>query len=190
MAQDGGPATLSMTVFCYDYVQAWSSEDSAFLPVIRVFGTTSSRERACAHVHGFFPYLYFRPWDMDDPTFAREDDVIGYVSTPDVGFKGAQVTTHLSSFLLYTLRRWLGQIEQNINTIMNAERLTRMAGHDQGKNQQQWSKKPRKYVRAIEVVRRKNMYGYYEVRNKPYNHLGTRPSSTSLHPPCRTTSCS
>ena len=75
-------AALSMTVFCYDYVQAWSSEDSAFIPVIRVFGTTSSRQRACAHVHGFFPYLYFRPLDMADPTFAREEDVKGCVGHP------------------------------------------------------------------------------------------------------------
>ena len=32
------------------------------LPVIRVFGATESGQKACAHIHGAFPYLYV-PYD-------------------------------------------------------------------------------------------------------------------------------
>ena len=42
------------------------------LPVIRVFGSTSAGQRACVHIHGFLPYLYFRPLDPLDTRFTNK----------------------------------------------------------------------------------------------------------------------
>ena len=58
---------------CVDYYQSTPSEfdpqlaftngsspqtKSLNVPVIRVFGTTETGQRVCAHIHGALPYLY------------------------------------------------------------------------------------------------------------------------------------
>ena len=49
------------------------SEDEDSIPVIRVFGSSSTGQSTCVHVHGVLPYLYFRPVDMQDPMFQSRD---------------------------------------------------------------------------------------------------------------------
>jgi hypothetical protein len=45
-------------------------------PVIRVFGSSSkSLRRYCVNIHGVYPYLYFRPDDINDSTFDSKDIV-------------------------------------------------------------------------------------------------------------------
>lgn len=54
---------------CIDHYQATPTEFDPQLPnvigesqqkvpVIRIFGTTETGQKVCAHVHGAFPYLY------------------------------------------------------------------------------------------------------------------------------------
>ena len=39
-------------------VSAFSGAEIKRLPVIRVFGSTLSGQRACLHLHGILPYIY------------------------------------------------------------------------------------------------------------------------------------
>jgi len=45
-------------------------------PVIRIFGSSAkSLRRYCVNIHGVYPYLYFRPDDVNDSTFDNKDVV-------------------------------------------------------------------------------------------------------------------
>jgi hypothetical protein len=58
-----------------DYELVWDVDLGAFVPIIIIFGSTSSGQQACAHIHGVFPYLFVRPVDMYDRNFADAKDV-------------------------------------------------------------------------------------------------------------------
>ena len=44
-------------------------KDSILVPVIHVFGSSSTGQKAYVHVHGFHPYFYFRPLNPCDKSF-------------------------------------------------------------------------------------------------------------------------
>lgn len=69
---------------CVDHYQAAPSEidpplpygiraskgynnDRPMVPIIRVFGSTETGQKVCAHVHGAFPYLYIEYDGALDP---------------------------------------------------------------------------------------------------------------------------
>jgi DNA polymerase zeta len=41
--------------------------NEAKVPVIRVFGSTETGQKVCAHIHGAFPYLYVEYTESLDP---------------------------------------------------------------------------------------------------------------------------
>jgi len=49
------------------------------LPVVRIFGSTEEGQRAMVHLHGAFPYFYFRPLNVLDNSFENEGETIRYL---------------------------------------------------------------------------------------------------------------
>jgi len=80
-------AEFVMNVLYIDYVQLWLRKPADFvaapkdgpLPVIRIFGATEAGQHAVLHVHGYLPYLYFRPASPEDSSFSSELRVRGYL---------------------------------------------------------------------------------------------------------------
>lgn len=75
---DIASAVARVHVVNFDYSMIWASEgypyidlkgNSTLVPVIRVFGSNTNRQKVCAHVHGVLPYFYFRPTDHLDSSF-------------------------------------------------------------------------------------------------------------------------
>jgi DNA polymerase zeta len=63
------PEPFKFRLNCIDHYQAIPSaldpqlstslkDDAPRVPVIRVFGSTETGQKVCAHIHGAFPYLY------------------------------------------------------------------------------------------------------------------------------------
>ena len=80
-------AELLVNVLYIDYIQLWLRKPADFvaaptdgpLPVIRIFGATDAGQHAVVHVHGFLPYLYFRPASSEDTSFNDEKRVKSYL---------------------------------------------------------------------------------------------------------------
>ena len=77
-------ALISIQVVAIDFYMLWLPEPREFvealdtaLPVIRIFGSTERGQRSLIHVHGVFPYLYFRPVEPYDDSFSTEEKVRG-----------------------------------------------------------------------------------------------------------------
>jgi len=73
-------AMITLNVIYMDFTMLWVRDPCGFiprndegpLPVVRIFGNTPAGQRAMVHIHGFLPYLYFRPKSPDDTSF---DDI-------------------------------------------------------------------------------------------------------------------
>ena len=48
------------------------------LPVIRVFGSTVSGQRACLHLHGIFPYIYVPMPENEKVTFEEFNFILKF----------------------------------------------------------------------------------------------------------------
>jgi hypothetical protein len=74
-------ATISVLVVNIDYYMSRCSVTSqyslqpkgSYLPVIRIYGSTALGQRACVHIHGFLPYIYFRADSFSHAAFENEN---------------------------------------------------------------------------------------------------------------------
>jgi DNA polymerase zeta len=135
---------LSVNVVNIDYTMLYIDQDKDFIealdsavPVVRIFGSTASGERACVYIHGAYPYLYFRPEDITDKDFTTLEKVTRFIEP----------------------MRW------NIEKILNARRKATAevaAAANKDLNKKPWtSKKFQTHVHKIEVVMKYTMYGFY-----------------------------
>lgn len=46
------------------------------VPVIRVFGSTQTGQKVCAHIHGAFPYMYIEYTGGLSPEEGKQDRII------------------------------------------------------------------------------------------------------------------
>lgn len=56
-----------------------SNNDHVRFPVIRIYGCSPAGQSICAHIHGVFPYLYFRPESDLDTTFNDELNIRSFI---------------------------------------------------------------------------------------------------------------
>ena len=72
---------VHVNIVSFDYFMQDVSEYNQYtirklkFPVIRVFGSTLSGQQSCIFIHGFFPYFYFRPEQLDEPLFQNKDEI-------------------------------------------------------------------------------------------------------------------
>ncbi len=58
---------FSVQVFAIDYYLYRVHGETK--PIIRIFSCSNNAQRCCLHIHEVFPYLYFRPDDVNEPSF-------------------------------------------------------------------------------------------------------------------------
>jgi hypothetical protein len=116
------PETLSVSVVQIDYCMKQNSVDYEFVeafdtsvPVVRIFGSTPTGQRACVYIHGALPYMYFRPLDMSHASFASRELVERYAK------KSLLV---LNKSYIYTLLCVLVSIEPRLRLIEHTHNVT------------------------------------------------------------------
>ena len=60
-------------------VSPLSVPNESRVPIIRVFGSTETGQKVCAHIHGAFPYLYVNYTGSVDP----DDGELSLLSCPN-----------------------------------------------------------------------------------------------------------
>ncbi len=74
-------STISVLVVNIDFYMSRISVNAEYgpmpkgilMPVIRIYGSTALGQRACVHIHGFLPYIYFRADNFSHAAFENEE---------------------------------------------------------------------------------------------------------------------
>ena len=87
---------VAVQVINIDYAMQRIGHNKQPRPIIRIFGSSAkSLRRYCVNIHGVFPYLYFRPEDINDDSFDDPDVVERYVCYINTG------QVHIRHFLAF-----------------------------------------------------------------------------------------
>ena len=121
-----------------EYIETKHRDQHGRVPVIRIFGATPAGQRTCVHVHGVFPFFYFRPKTYEDceRLFGSVEEVEGRLAGYEADLERA-LNQH------YLLKKQPG-----VNVNANDGNGNATGGRRQ------------RYVHSMRVVERKSMYGY------------------------------
>ncbi|CAG7818999.1 unnamed protein product [Allacma fusca] len=68
-----------------------------WVPVLRIFGATAGGQKACAHIHGVFPYLYIKGEGVSEKDVAQKLDEALNRTSPHASKRGIKHVVHVSS---------------------------------------------------------------------------------------------